>query len=112
MHMQGYDFKGKYPTSEGRKYSLGNGLWYEINCGFFNRHRTLTGCQNTLYHSDNIKCAKNEIKINKIILTSHIKYIGNVEQFYSKNKLDRKYNATKSRTHHSFSKTQAFSFFS
>lgn len=25
-HMQGYDFKGKYPTSEGRKYSLGNGL--------------------------------------------------------------------------------------
>lgn len=63
--------------------------------GFFNRHRTLTGCQNTLYHSDKIKCAKNEIKINKIILTSHIKYIGNVEQFYSKNKLDRTYNATK-----------------
>lgn len=109
--MQGYDFKGKYPPSEGRKYSLGNGLWYEINCVFFNRHRTLTGCQNTLYHSDKIKCAKNEIKINKIILSSHIKYIGNVEQFNS-NKLDGKYNATKSKTHHPFSKVRAVSFFS
>lgn len=65
---------------------------------FFNRHRTLTGCQNTLYHSDKIKCAKNEIKINKIILSSHIKYIGNVEQFNS-NKLDGKYNATKKAKH-------------
>lgn len=37
-HIQVYDFEGKYSTSEGRKlvkFSLGNGLWYEINSVFF-----------------------------------------------------------------------------